>query len=302
MLSFDLNWIWLAAVAIFVVPIAGGLLAGIDRKITARMQSRKGPPLLQPFYDFFKLLQKDTTTINPSSRFYVILSLVFMILTVVIFACGFDILLVVFALTLSAVCLVLAGYSAGSPYSHVGAERELLQIMAYEPMVIIAAVSFYLSTGFFGGTATFNIHSIMNASMPAIVTLPLIFAGFVYVLTFKLRKSPFDLSMSHHGHQELVKGLSTELTGSSLAVLELIHWYESILVLGFVYLFFSWSWGWSWIIGLGACIIVYFLEILLDNAFARVKWQAALKVSWVVTAFVSIINLVVLQILRSISS
>ena len=40
---------------LFVATI-GGLLSWFDRKITAWVQFRKGPPLLQPFYDFFKLL------------------------------------------------------------------------------------------------------------------------------------------------------------------------------------------------------------------------------------------------------
>lgn len=290
--------IWIAAALIIIIPILGGLLAGIDRKITARMQARKGPPVLQPFYDVFKLLGKETTTVNPATRFYCILSLIFMILTTVMFFMGFDILLIIFSLTLSAVCLVLGGYSASSPYSTVGAERELLQVMAYEPMVIVAAVSFYLTTGLFGGASSFNVADFVQTSHPAIFTMPLIFIGFIYIITFKLRKSPFDLSMSHHGHQELVKGLSTEMSGSTLAILELIHWFESIFVLGFVYIFFAWSWGWSWIIGVVAALVVYFVEILIDNGFARVKWKAALKVSWAVTAVCCVVNLFVLYFLR----
>mgnify|MGYP002627872327 CR=1 FL=1 len=38
---------------------AGLLLSGIDRKLVARMQKRVGPPILQPFYDFFKLCGKE---------------------------------------------------------------------------------------------------------------------------------------------------------------------------------------------------------------------------------------------------
>ena len=40
---------------LILAPVIGGLLAGLDRKISARMQRRVGPPVLQPFYDFFKL-------------------------------------------------------------------------------------------------------------------------------------------------------------------------------------------------------------------------------------------------------
>ena len=45
-----------ATLYVLLAPLFGGLIAGIDRKITARMQGRKGPPVLQPFYDVFKLL------------------------------------------------------------------------------------------------------------------------------------------------------------------------------------------------------------------------------------------------------
>ena len=50
---------------IVLAPVFGGLLAGLDRIISARMQSRVGPPLLQPFYDLGKLLQKDARQVNP---------------------------------------------------------------------------------------------------------------------------------------------------------------------------------------------------------------------------------------------
>ena len=40
--------------------LTGMLLCGIDRKLVARMQKRVGPPILQPFYDFFKLCGKET--------------------------------------------------------------------------------------------------------------------------------------------------------------------------------------------------------------------------------------------------
>lgn len=59
----------------------------------------------------------------------------------------------------------------------------------------------------------------------------------LYILTFKLRKSPFDLSMSHHGHQEIVKGITTEYSGRDLAVIEVTHWYETIIAFTLIYLF-----------------------------------------------------------------
>ena len=56
---------------------------------------------------------------------------------------------------------------------------------------------------------------------------------------FKMRKSPFDLSASHHAHQEIVRGITTEFSGTTLALIEIAHWYETTVVLGMVALFFA---------------------------------------------------------------
>jgi ech hydrogenase subunit B len=272
---------------ILVAPIIGGLIAGVDRKITAHMQGRVGPPVLQPFYDVGKLFEKEKTVANDTQRFYVISYFVFMIFTGALFFAGGDILLVIFALTLAQIFLVLGAYSANSPYSHIGAERELIQIMAYEPMVIIAAVGMYVVT------KSFNVSTIASYPQPLVLFLPAIFLGFIYILTIKLRKSPFDISTSHHAHQEIVKGVTTEFSGPTLGLIEVSHWYETVFLLGFVYLFFAFS----PIIGIIAVILVYLLELLIDNASARVKWQLVMKSSWVIAAIVGVVNLAILYYL-----
>jgi formate hydrogenlyase subunit 4 len=274
-------------VFILIAPIIGGLIAGFDRRITAHMQGRVGPPILQPFYDVGKLFEKEKTVANDTQRFYVISYFIFMIFTGALFFAGGDILLVIFALTLAQIFLVLGAYSANSPYSHIGAERELLQIMAYEPMVIIAAVGMYVVTN------SFNISTIASYPQPLVLFLPAIFLGFIYILTIKLRKSPFDISTSHHAHQEIVKGVTTEFSGPTLGLIEVTHWYETVFLLGFVYLFFAFS----PIIGIIAVVVVYLLELLIDNASARVKWQLVMKSSWVIAAIVGVVNLAILYYL-----
>ena len=49
---------------LILAPLAGGLLAGLDRKLSARMQRRVGPPVLQPFYDVLKLFEKEKQTVT----------------------------------------------------------------------------------------------------------------------------------------------------------------------------------------------------------------------------------------------
>jgi formate hydrogenlyase subunit 4 len=83
----------------------------------------------------------------------------------------------------------------------------------------------------------------MHGHAAGIIFLPGVFLGLVYILGIKFRKSPFDLAMSHHAHQELIKGTVTEFSGKTLAMVEVAHWYENIFLLGFVYLFFVWSAG-----------------------------------------------------------
>ena len=128
-----------------LAPVVGGLLAGMDRIITARMQRRVGPPLLQPFYDVLKLTEKQGIAVNSVQDFYVGGFLLFVIISGIFFFTQGDILLVVFTLTLASVCLIVAAYSSNSPYSQIGAERELLQTMSYEPMLLMVAIGFYLA-------------------------------------------------------------------------------------------------------------------------------------------------------------
>src|SRR5690606_5621843 len=213
-----------AVLFLLLAPIAGGLIAGIDRKLAARMQGRVGPPLLQPFYDVGKLFEKENVVVVTAQNFYVVAYLVFIALSGALFFAGGDLLLIVFAFTLAHVFLVLGAYAVHSPYSHIGAERELIQVMAYEPMIILAAVGLYMVCG------SFYVADMVATTVPAILYLPGDFLGFAIILTIKLRKSPFDISTSHHAHQEIVKGITTEFSGSTLGQIEIAHWYENIFL------------------------------------------------------------------------
>ncbi|MDE4908226.1 NADH-quinone oxidoreductase subunit H [Methanogenium marinum] len=272
---------------IILAPFIGALIGGIDRKVTARMQGRVGPPVLQPLYDVFKLFEKEKAVVRNEVNFYIFSYLIFVVFTGALFFSGSDILLVIFALTLAHAFLILGAYAATSPYSHIGAERELLQLMAVEPMLILAAAGFYMATG------SFSVRDIALWPEPIVMTLPLLFVGIVYVLTIKLRKSPFDLATTHHAHQELVKGLTTEFAGPTLGMVEIAHLYETVFFLGLVWLFFA-SMPW---VGLLAVIIVYFLEILVDNTTTRVRWQVMLRSAWLVALVAGAINLGVLTLM-----
>ncbi|MDR2156727.1 MAG: NADH-quinone oxidoreductase subunit H [Clostridiales Family XIII bacterium] len=284
----------LSALAYLIVgPFAGGLLAGVDRKITAKMQGRYGPPILQPFYDVRKLLEKEAVTVNNGQDFYVMCCLIFMIVTGVLFFSGENLLLVIFTLTTATVFLVIAAYSSNSPYAQIGAERELLQMMSYEPMVLLMAVGMYMVNH------SFYVRDIVTSDALSLKLLIGVFIGYMFILTIKFRKSPFDLSMSHHAHQELVKGVTTEFSGRTLAALEVAHWYENVFLLGFVFLFFSNGTWYMAVVGVVVCLLAYFLEILIDNAYARMKWQFTLKSSWLMTIIFGGVNLMLLYFFKA---
>ncbi len=271
-----------------VGPALGCLLAGLDRIISARMQGRVGPPLLQPYYDVRKLLGKERVSVNSSEFVYVACALFFAILAGGIFFSGGNLLLCVFVITLSSLFFIVAAYSSRSPYAEIGAARETIQVMAYEPMVLLFAVAFFMAVG------SFDISAVLGAQVPAIATIWLAFLGLLFVLTIKLRKSPFDLSMSHHAHQELVRGMTTEMSGPTLAMVEVMHWCETVLFLGWIGIFFVWGNPLSIILAALVAVVVYFLEIWIDNNFARVKWQFMLKSAWAVALVAGGVNIAVL--------
>ncbi|MGD9107990.1 MAG: NADH-quinone oxidoreductase subunit H [Gammaproteobacteria bacterium] len=283
-----MNWIVWCVLSIILTPVIIGLISGVDRILTAKVQSRVGPPVLQPFYDVFKLFGKQNLVVNRFHGDFVLSSLVFTIVSVALFFAGQNLLIIIFALIVGNVFIVLAAYCCNSPYSLIGAERELLQMLAAEPMILLAAVGLYMVT------KSFDVSTIATTGICPFIYLPGVFIALTYVFTIKLRKSPFDLSTSHHAHQELVKGLSTEFAGPSLAWFEIIHWYETMLLMAMMYLFFA---NIPWL-GVLVVLAVYFIEILIDNINARIKWELMLASAWVVTLLLGVGNLMVLYAIQ----
>ena len=160
-------------VFLVLAPFVGGFLAGIDRKLSARLQGRYGPPLRQPFFDVLKLFQKERIVVNKFQNFSIVLFFLFTVFSGALFFAGADLLLTIFSLALAGTFFVLGGFAVGSPYSHLGAEREMIQMVAYEPMVILMAVGMYQVTG------SFKVADLVQYQQPLILYLPGIFAGFL---------------------------------------------------------------------------------------------------------------------------
>ncbi len=278
---------------LILAPFLGGLLDGFERKISARMQGRIGPPVLQPFYDVAKLLKKQTIIVNKAQTFLMITYMLIQIFVGVLFFGGSDILMCFFLLSTGATFLIFAGTVTHSPLSTLGTNRELLQMMAYEPAVLLACLGFYLAPP----NHTFNVSELIHTPKSLIMYLPGFFVAFVFILTIKMRKSPFDLSTSHHAHQEVVKGITTELGAKNLAVYQLTEWYEEVFLLAVVGLFIINENPVSILVAVIVMLAVWFLEILIDNTNARVKWDVLLKVTWTVTLLAAGVNMLILMLI-----
>ena len=275
---------------LILAPFLGGLLDGVDRIISARMQRRKGPGLLQPFYDLGKLFSKEMIAVNNVQLLLNLSYLVILMIAGCMLFYGADLLMVLFILSTADMFLIMAASSDSSPYANMGASREMLQMMAYEPLTLLIAVGFYLTTG------SFQVSDIIRADTSAVLWMPGLLVGFMFTAAIKFRKSPFDLSTSHHAHQEMVKGLTTEMSGTTLAIMNIAEYYEMVLLFGIFSLFFINSTWWSWIVAILICGVIFFMETLWDNISARVKWKTLLYSCWVVTLVAGGVNILILML------
>ena len=263
-------------------PLLGGVVSGLDRILTARLQARIGPPIWQPYYDVLKLFGKEKMVVNVWQAFCAYCYLAASTIALVLFFLQSDLLLILFVQAVGALFLVIGAFSSTSPFSQIGAHRELLQILSYEPLLVLVTVGIYLETG------SFKIQPLFRAPEPLLLKLPFLFVVLGYALTIKLRKSPFDLSTCHHAHQELVKGLLTDYSGPFLGLIEIGHWYEVLLLLGLCALF----WATSWVGMILIVAVTYLLEVLVDNVSARMNWRWMLGYVWAMGLALSMVNLV----------
>jgi len=82
-----------------------------------------------------------------------------------------------------------------------------------------------------------------------------------------------------------------DYSGPFLALTEIGHWFEVVLLLGVCTLFWTTSW-----IGMAILLAVtYFLEVLVDNTTSRMNWRWMLSYVWGVGLTLSLVNLIWLQ-------
>ncbi len=233
----------------------GLLLKGVDRRVEARMQRRIGPPLLQPWFDLAKLFTK--VQIIPATAHRI----VFLAAPVAAFAgilvCAAllpipgvtaglphmgDLIVLLYLLPLSGMALMLGGSASSSPYSAIGASREMSMMLAYELPLLALLLAVALKIGGSTGLgAEFSLRNIVNHQLlhgqlglePALI--PALIA-WLFIVPATLGIAPFDQA---EAETEILEGPLLEYSGPALAFFHMASAVKlfTVLALGIVLFF-----------------------------------------------------------------
>lgn len=217
----------LAVVNIALALLLAPLFEGVMRRITARVQSRKGPPLLQPYMDIAKLLIKEDIEVGHApimQRFSALLSLAAIlavtlflpILGVAPYAGGADGILMVYLLSLAGIAVLLAALSAGSTYSLVGMSREMMAMMTLEPLFAVAIVMAAVKAGSLRLDAIFGGAIYEGGLLSGLLLLGVMMFAFQAFVG----RAPFDLT---EAETEIMEGPLIEYSGPKLALFKYAH-------------------------------------------------------------------------------
>jgi len=266
--------------------IIGFLYMGIMRKIAARMQHRIGPPIWQPFFDFFKLMSKENITTKETvgllATFCPIISFAAMLTVVMLLPIpGYtplsfegSLFVLIYFLIMSSVFFAIAGFAAGNPFASVGSIRELSQLFAYEFPFIIALVTI-------GVANAFSLTPYIAVNFPFAL-----FAFFTSILG-KLSLPPFHIP---EAEQEIVAGPLTEYSGPRVAMFELVKAasYWVLISLGAV-LFLGANNISMFVL---ASLSILILLIIFRVVFARLTISQAFRIYWFIIAPLALIDLI----------
>ena len=311
--------------------LVGLFLSGVDRKIVARMQKRVGPPLLQPFYDFFKLCGKETIVPAAANKgvflaaplvglaSLIVLQLFIPVFNFTAFSTMADVIVILYLLLIPALAMIVGGAASGSPYAGVGLSREMVTVIACELPLVLVLLSIAKVVGNATGAGlVLSVSEIVNfqlANGSLITHVSMIPAAIAFLLIIpgETGSHPFDTA---EAETEICEGLLAEYSGGPLAVFKLSH---SIKVLTlsslFVALFLGGIGGGirnlvgsfgldaaaAGMIGglLGAlvlvllCLVITIVFISLVHAItARLKVEQVFKYYWTVVTGLALLSLV----------
>ena len=264
------------------------LLQGVVRKLTARIQSRQGPPLLQPYFDLLKLLGKEDIESGETpaiQRLAALLSLATVLAVACLLPMGFgapmnaagDIILLIYLLTLCCISTLLAGMAAGSTYSLIGVSREMMTMITLEPLLAVAIIvgavharSLRLDAVLTGSVYTSS--GIPWSGLLMVAVMLLSFPAFV-------QRVPFDIA---EAETELMEGPLLEYSGPKLALFQYSHMARLIIYSAlFAALFLPWGaqlhFPLGWLLFWAKVFAMVLLVTVVAATHARYRIDQALR-------------------------
>ena len=200
--------------------VIGGLLSWFDRKITAKVQFRKGPPLLQPFYDFIKLMGKETILPTKGASFTFLaapvfavfgaaISAVFILLPVFNIETGFmgDIIVIIYLLNIPSLTYIIGAVASGNPLASVGASREMKMILSYEVPFLLVLTSIIIKSGMTIKFSEIIAYQAQNGAFIGSLSGIIGFIVALFCIQAKLGLVPFDIA---EAEGEICDGITIE--------------------------------------------------------------------------------------------
>ena len=288
------------------VAVGGLLLSGIDRKVLSRMQRRVGPPIVQPFYDFFKLMGKETIIPHHANRtvylWAPVVGMVSLAVTMLFIPiCGFsafsgtaDLLVVLYLLTIPAVCLIVGGSASGSPFAGVGISREMVAMMSYELPLVLVLLSVARQVG---SLSLQDMAAYQAANGCLLFHWSMIPAALAMLLVIPAEAGchPFDVA---EAETEICEGPLAEYSGAPLGVFKLNHAMKLfVLTALFCALFLGGITSGiapvDVLIVFALCAVVMIVCVtLLHGICARLRVEQVFKFYWTVVTGLALVSLI----------
>ncbi len=273
----------------FLFTAVFGLAASwIDRKVTARVQWRVGPPWYQPLVDLVKLSIKEITVPKHASKELFFLSPMIGLSAVTLVSTfvwlinidpgskGFsgDIIVILYLLTLPAIAVILGASASGNPLASLGVSREIKLVMAYElPFIISLLVPVIKSHGLLSLSDIINyqaVHGSFAASLSGIIA----FIVAIFCMQAKLGLVPFDAS---EAETEIMAGTCIEYSGMLLGILKLT---KTMLMAALPLFLITIFWQGFNFLTIWKYVVLLVIIILMRNTNPRVRIDQAVRFFW----------------------